>query len=170
MYIYTVGHRNHTPDEFLDLLTKAEIEVLVDVRSNPNSRWAPFANRDSLKDILRSAQIEYIYLGDVLGGHPPDPDSYDPQTGKVDYRKVQEKEYFKDGIKRILGGLAKYRVCIMCAEEDPTFCHRNLLVATSLRQEGAKVFHIRGDGRIQTDEELWKEKVGVPANQYQLPL
>jgi len=66
--------------------------------------------------------------------------------------------------------LKKYRVCIMCAEEDPTLCHRNLLVAESLRQEGITVFHIRGDGRVQTDEELWKEKIGVPANQYQFLL
>jgi uncharacterized protein (DUF488 family) len=170
MHIYTIGHSNHTQEEFLNLLAEAKIEVLVDVRTNPNSRWATFANRDSLKEILKSAQIHYIYLGDLLGGHPSDPDSYDTQTGRVDYQIIQAKEYFRRGIKRILGGLKRYRVCIMCAEEDPTSCHRNLLVAESLRQEGVRVFHIRGDGRIQTDEELWKEKIGVAANQYQLPL
>jgi len=106
----------------------------------------------------------------MLGGRPSDSDSYDQQTGKADYQAIREKEYFRSGIKRILGGLRRYRVCIMCAEEDPTSCHRNLLVAESLRQAGVIVFHIRGDGRIQTDEELWKEKVGVAANQYQLPL
>ena len=170
MQIYTIGHSNHTREVFLNLLTEAKIEVLVDVRSNPNSRWAPFANRDNLKGILESVQIHYIYLGDVLGGHPSDPDSYDYQTGKADYQTIQEKEYFRRGIKRLLGGLKRYRVCIMCAEEDPTYCHRNLLVAESLRQEGILVFHIRGDGRIQADEELWKEKVGVATNQYTLPL
>lgn len=170
MQIYTIGHSNHTKEKFLSLLTEAKIEVLVDVRSNPNSRWAAFANRDSLKDILESLQIHYIYLGDMLGGRPSDSDSYDYQTGKADYQAIQEKEYFRRGIKRILVGLKRYRVCIMCAEEDPTSCHRNLLVAESLRQAGVLVFHIRGDGRIQTDEELWKEKIGVAANQYQLPL
>jgi uncharacterized protein (DUF488 family) len=170
MHIYTIGHSNHTQEEFLNLLAEAKIEVIVDVRTNPNSRWATFANKDSLKEILKSVQIHYIYLGDVLGGYPSDPDSYDTQTGKVDYQIIQAKEYFKRGIKRILGGLKRYRVCIMCAEEDPTSCHRNLLVAESLRQEGVLVFHIRGDGRIQSDEELWKEKIGVAANQYQLPL
>jgi uncharacterized protein (DUF488 family) len=170
MEIYTIGHSNHTQDQFLNLLTDAKIEVLADVRSNPNSRWAPFANRDSLKEILESTRIQYIYLGDVLGGRPSDSDSYDYQTGKADYRAIQEKEYFRHGISRLLEGMKRYRVCIMCAEEDPTSCHRNLLVAESLRQAGVKVFHIRGDGRIQTDEELWKERVGVAPNQYQLPL
>lgn len=170
MQIYTIGHSNHTQEEFVNLLTAAKIEALVDVRSTPNSRWAPFANRDSLKEILESVQIHYIYLGDVLGGHPSDPDSYEHQTGKVDYQVIRAKESFQGGIKRILGELKRYRVCIMCAEEDPISCHRNLLVAGSLRQAGVLVFHIRGDGRIQTDEELWKEKIGVAANQYRLPL
>ena len=167
MQIYTIGHSSHTKERFLDLLIGANIEVLVDVRSNPNSRWATFANRDSLKEILESARIRYIYLGNMLGGRPSDSDSYDQQTGKVDYQAIREKEYFRRGIKRILGGLRRYRVCIMCAEEDPTSCHRNLLVAESLRQAGVIVFHIRGDGHIQTDEDLWKEKVGVASNQYQ---
>ena len=170
MQIYTIGHSNHTQEKFLSLLAEAKIEVLVDVRSNPNSRWAAFANKESLKEILESAKIQYIYLGDMLGGRPSDSDSYDYQTGKANYQAIQEKEYFRRGIKRILGGLKRYRVCIMCAEEDPTSCHRNLLVAESLRQAGVRVFHIRGDGRIQPDEGLWKEKVGVAANQYQLPL
>jgi len=170
MNIYTIGHSNHTEEEFLNLLAKAKIEVLVDVRSNPNSRWASFANKESLKEILRLVQIQYICLGDLLGGHPSDPGSYDPQTGKVDYRTIQGKEYFKRGIRQVLVESENHRVCIMCAEEDPASCHRNLLVAESLRQEGITVLHIRGDGRIQTDEEVWKERVGVPSNQLALPL
>ena len=107
MQLYTIGHSNHTKEKFLSLLTEAKIEVLVDVRSNPNSRWAAFANRDSLKDILESVQIHYIYLGDMLGGRPSDSDSYDYQTGKADYQAIQEKEYFRRGIKRILIGLKR---------------------------------------------------------------
>jgi len=59
---------------------------------------------------------------------------------------------------------------MMCAEEDPSFCHRNLLVGEGLRRRGIQILHIRGNGQIQTDEELWKEKTGVGANQLQLPL
>jgi uncharacterized protein (DUF488 family) len=58
----------------------------------------------------------------------------------------------------------------MCAEEDPSFCHRDLLVGEGLRREGVKILHIRGTGQIQTDEELWKEKSRVGTNQLSLPL
>jgi hypothetical protein len=170
MQIYTIGHSNHTQGHFLDLLTGAGVQVLVDVRSNPNSRWATFANGDNLKEILESVLIRYIYLGDALGGRPSDSDSYDDETHKADYQAIRKKEYFRHGIKRLLAVLGGYRVCIMCAEEDPTSCHRNLLIAEDLRQAGVEVFHIRGDGRIQTDEELWKERVGVAVNQRPLPL
>ena len=109
MQIYTIGHSNHTKEQFLNLVTNARIQVLIDVRSNPNSRWATFANRDNLKETLESARIRYIYLGDVLGGRPSDSDSCDYQTGKVDYQSIREKEYFKRGINRLLDGLKRYR-------------------------------------------------------------
>jgi uncharacterized protein (DUF488 family) len=170
MQIYTIGHSNHAKDKFLSLLVDARIQFLVDVRSNPNSKWATFANRDNLKSILEAVRIQYLYLGDKLGGRPLDPESYDYKTGKADYQRIQQKEYFRQGINRLLDELKKNRACIMCAEEDPTLCHRNLLVAENLRQANVKILHIRGDGRIQTDEELWKEHVGVASNQFQFPL
>jgi len=168
--VYTIGHSNHLPDTFIRLLTEAKIEVLVDVRSNPGSPWASYANPHNLKQILKAAGIQYLYLGDVLGGRPSDPDCYNSQTGKADYQSMQNKESFQRGLSRLLEGLKKHRICVMCAEEDPSSCHRNLLVGESLRREGVQILHIRGTGQIQTDEDLWKDKVGVGINQLSLPL
>jgi len=168
--VYTIGHSNHSPDTFARLLTEAKIEVLVDVRSNPGSPWTSYANPHDLKHILKAAGIQYLYLGDVLGGRPNDPSCYNPQTGKVDYQSIQNKESFQRGLGRLLKGLKKYRICVMCAEEDPSSCHRNLLVGESLRREGVQILHIRGTGQIQTDEELCKDKTGVGVNQLSLPL
>ena len=168
--VYTIGHSNHSPETFVQLLTEARIEVLVDVRSNPGSPWVSYANPHDLKWILKAKDIQYLYLGDVLGGRTSDSDCYNPQTGKVDYQAMRNKESFQQGLNRLLEDLRKYRICIMCAEEDPSSCHRNLLVGEGLRQRGVQILHIRGTGRIQTDEELWKEKAGVGADQLQLPL
>jgi len=168
--VYTIGHSNHLPEAFVRLLTEAKIEVLVDVRSNPGSPWTSYANPHDLKHILKAADIQYLYLGDVLGGRPNDPSCYNPQTGKVDYQSIQNKESFQRGLNQLLEGLKKYHICIMCAEEDPSSCHRNLLVGEGLRREGIQVLHIRGTGQIQTDEELWKEKAGVGVDQLRLPL
>ena len=168
--IYTIGHSNHSPETFVELLTKAKIEVLVDVRSNPGSPWALYTNPRDLKQILKAAGIQYLYLGDALGGRSNDPDCYNPQTGKPDYKAMQNKALFKQGLSRLLEGLKRYRICVMCAEEDPSSCHRNLLIGESLRRKGIQILHIRGTGQIQTDEDLWKDKAGVTANQLSLPL
>lgn len=168
--IYTIGHSNHSPETFVQLLTQAKIEVLMDIRSNPRSPWVSYAKPYDLKQILKAAGIRYLYLGDILGGRPSDPDCYNLQTGKADYQAMQNKESFQGGINRLLEGLRKYRICVMCAEEDPSSCHRNLLVGEGLRRKGTQILHIRGNGQIQTDEELWKEKTGVGVNQLSLPL
>lgn len=168
--IYTVGHSNHSAETFVKLLTQAKIEVLVDVRSSPGSPWVSYANPHDLKQILKAAGIQYLYLGDVLGGRPSDSDYYNSQTGKTDYQSMQNKEQFQRGINQLLVGLKKRRICVMCAEEDPSSCHRNLLVGESLRREGVQILHIRGNGQIQTDEELWKDEAGVGVNQLSLPL
>ena len=168
--VYTIGHSNHSRETFIWLLTEVKIELLVDVRSNPSSPWASYANPHDLKQILKAAGIQYLYLGDVLGGRPSDPDCYNQQTGKADYQSMQNKGSFQRGLSQLLKGLKKYRICVMCAEEDPSSCHRNLLVGESLRREGVQILHIRGTGKIQTDEELWKEKARVDAGQLSLPL
>jgi len=168
--IYTIGHSNHLPETFVRLLTQAEIEVLVDIRSNPGSQWASYANPRDLERILGAAGIQYIYLGNMLGGHPNDPECYKPQTGKADYKAMQNKESFKQGINKLLEEMKTYRICVMCAEENPSSCHRNLLVSESLRREDVRILHIRGTGQIQTDEELWKENAGVGKNQLPLPI
>lgn len=165
MQIFTIGHSNQTPEIFLKLLLDARIEVLVDVRSVPSSKWVTFANKENLKPLIESANIKYIYLGDLLGGRPQDTDLVDRQNGKADYELIRKKEYYQHGIVQLTRLLEQHRVCIMCAEEDPNHCHRNLLVAESLRQNGVKILHIRGNGQVQTDEELWKAKIGIANNQ-----
>lgn len=168
--IYTIGHSNHSSETFVRLLIAAKIEVLVDVRSSPGSPWAKYANPHDLERILKISGIQYLYLGDMLGGRPSDPSCYNAQTGKANYDVIRNTLPFKQGISRLLEGIKKYRICLMCAEEDPSSCHRNLLIGESLRRECVQILHIRGTGQIQTDEELWKEKIGVEANQLSLPL
>jgi uncharacterized protein (DUF488 family) len=167
--IYTIGHSDHSPEVFLDLLVQTGIEVLVDVRSNPSSRWVPHANPQDLKRSLKPAGIQYIYMGDALGGRPESLENDVPESAKAKYEAIRKTQAFQQGLERLLISLTKHRTCIMCAEEDPSECHRNLLVGEGLRLMGVRILHIRGSGAVQTDEELRKERLGVPPNQLELP-
>ena len=55
--IFTIGHSNHTWDSFAPLLKQHRIQVLVDVRTNPASRFASFANK---RRCCQSAKVGQI--------------------------------------------------------------------------------------------------------------
>jgi len=61
--VYTIGHGNLELPEFLRLLKKYDIEVLVDVRSVPLSKYVPQYNVKNIREELKKAGIEYIFRG-----------------------------------------------------------------------------------------------------------
>jgi uncharacterized protein (DUF488 family) len=157
--LFTIGHSNHSQEAFLDLLRMHSIDVLVDVRSQPYSRYAKHFNAEPIRQGVTGAGIRYMAMGKQLGGRPDDAAFYD-QEGHVLYRLVAASPVFLDGIERLEKGIAQYRVAIMCSEEDPAVCHRHLLVGRVMAGRGVDVCHIRGDGRLQSDAELAVETGG----------
>jgi len=157
MTIWTIGHSNHPLDTFLDLLATHRIEVLVDVRSSPYSRYASHFNKGAIEGALLRRTIKYLFLGDCLGGRAEGEQFYDEQ-GHVLYDRVADSPAFRGGIDRLLQGAAKFRIALMCGEEDPAECHRRLLVGRVLAGRGVEVTHIRGDGRLQSETQLADEE------------
>jgi len=168
-YIFTIGHSNHTMETFLRMLKQYDIEVMVDVRSQPHSKNVPHFDLHILKATLTRSRIKYLYLGKELGGRPDGDEFYDPD-GHVLYFRLAKSELFLKGIYRLEKGLQKYRVAIMCSEEDPTSCHRRLLIGRVLAEKGFSLNHIRGDGRLQMEEDLTKQESHCPQNEGQLGL
>jgi len=70
------------------------------------------------------------------------------------YSRVARSRSFLDGLERLTKGMRKYRIAMMCSEEDPSVCHRHLLVGRVLVERGIVLNHIRGDGRIETQAEV----------------
>ena len=155
--IYTIGHSNHRWERFAELLTGRGIELLVDTRSRPASRYAPFANARVLPGLLEDAGIDYRFMGDALGGKPADPSMYDG-NGKPDYRRMRAQDDFQEGISQLAGMASRQRVAILCSEEDPTKCHRRLLLGPALEERGVKSLHIRADGSLDSASALGGKK------------
>jgi uncharacterized protein (DUF488 family) len=155
--VWTIGHSNQSLEAFFGLLDQQRIEVVVDVRSSPYSGYTTQFNREPLQAALQNRGTKYLYLGDVLGGRPEGAEFYDDQQ-HVQYDLLARSPAFQQGIQRLVGGLVAYRVALLCGEEDPTECHRRLLLGRVLTDRGVRVLHIRGDGRTQSEEELAAEE------------
>ncbi len=155
--LFSIGHSNHPLDTFLKLLGQQGIEVLVDARSHPYSRFAPHFDTGPLKSTVNGVGIKYLFLGKELGGRPEGGEFYDAE-GHVLYSRVAESPLFLEGVARLEAGVTKYRVALLCSEEDPSHCHRRLLVGRVLAARGIVLDHIRGEGRVQTEAELQAEE------------
>jgi uncharacterized protein (DUF488 family) len=148
--VFTIGHSRHAADHFLALLHAHEIDRLVDVRSQPRSKWAPHFDTEALERLLDARGVDYVYLGRQLGGRPDDRAFY-RQDGTVDYARRAAAPDFEAGIRRLVELARDRRTAILCAEEDPSRCHRRLLVAPALMRIGAAVVHVRGDGCLEPE-------------------
>jgi Domain of unknown function DUF488 len=146
--LFSVGHSNHSWERFVGLLRGAGVTAVADVRSSPHSGRFPHYSRPVLERGLRAEGIAYVFLGDSLGGRPTVPDLFHPD-GLVDYERVRRSPAFRDGLERLLTGAERYRVAMLCAEEDPLDCHRGLMVAPELMGRGVVCRHLRGDGSVE---------------------
>jgi len=156
MKVWTIGHSRHEFGEFAKLLEQNSIEVVVDVRTIPSSKMAPQFNEIALRKALEERNLEYIFMGKELGGRPDGAHMYD-EKGHVLYNKLAESDLFNAGIERLLNGISKYRVAIMCSEGKPEGCHRHLLISRVLQESNVEVFHILTDGSLIAYQELAKE-------------
>lgn len=162
--IFSIGHSNIPVETLLDLLESAQIEVVADVRTVPHSRYVPQFNAEPLGAKLAERRIRYLPFGRQLGGRPDGDEFYD-EEGHVRYDRLAESAEFRAGIERVLAGGRKYRIALLCSEEDPARCHRHLLIGRVLTAEGADLRHIRANGRIQSDVELDTAAEDDPAQQ-----
>jgi len=145
LLIRTIGHSNHAVDRFIGLLGGQGVTLLVDVRSQPASRHVPQYNRPALAAALAAAGIDYLWLGEALGGRPRDPAVYRPD-GRPDYMLCAARPAFIVGIGTLLQAAGRQPAAIMCAERNPRHCHRTHLVTPALLARGAEVCHILADG------------------------
>jgi uncharacterized protein (DUF488 family) len=150
------------------LLQQHAVDAVIDIRSNPHSQYSPQYNQASLKTALESAGIRYAHLGDDLGGRPKGGEFYDP-VGNVLYSKVAAADFFIRGIQRLELGARRFRKpAILCSEESPSKCHRRLLVTPVLMERGTLVSHIRGDGSLQSEEQLRHDEEAETSAQMKL--
>ncbi|WP_291530396.1 DUF488 family protein [Bacteroides sp. UBA939] len=155
--IYSTGHGNKSFDVFIKELYSFNIEYLLDIRSKPFSKWNPQFNQALLKVELEKCGIQYVFVGDSLGGLPDDRSCYD-SNGKILYDVIKRKDFFIQGLNRLITANEKeIRLAIMCSESKPEECHRSKLIGEELRINNISLNHIILENRIKSQETVMSE-------------
>ncbi len=151
--LYSIGHGNKKIAEFEQELLSFGITYLLDIRTKPYSKWNPDFNQDRLQTLLNQVHIKYVYMGNVLGGMPQDTSCY--TDGHIDYAKMSEKDFFTQGLKRlIIAGQKSIKLAVMCSESDPAMCHRSKLIGQELLKNHIVMNHIVGINKKKNQYEV----------------
>jgi len=138
--IFTLGTGTRTWEEFIHLLRVHQIEMVIDVRSFPTSKFAHF-KRQSMNPSLGEAGFGYSYLGKELGGYRKE--GYEAYTQTLSYLV---------GMELLERMSSRCRSAILCAERLPRRCHRRF-IGRSLQERGWEVIHIIDEKRV------WKDRL-----------
>lgn len=157
--VLTIGHSTHTIEAFVALLKRHHVTALADVRSAPFSRFNPQFNKDDLERSLKAHGIKYVFLGRELGARSDDPACY--EGGRVQYARLAATDLFRSGIERVVRGSEEHCIALMCAEKEPLECHRTLLVARALVEQGIHVFHVLSDGKLEAHADSMERLLDV---------
>jgi uncharacterized protein (DUF488 family) len=132
--LYSIGHSSLPAEVFLACLERFGISLLVDVRRYPRSRRHPQFDRAALASLLAGKSIDYLHLGEDLGGF---------REGA--YEDHMRTESFRRGLA-VLRENAHRTLAFLCAEKNPWECHRRF-IAEELSRAGLDVRHIV-DGQL----------------------
>ena len=153
--VYTVGHSTRTISEFVELLNKGRVELVVDIRHVPRSRTNPQFNLDILPESLAAWQIGHTQISELGGLRgksktvPPEVNGFWLNQSFHNYADYALSSQFHLGLSRLLELSERRRCAIMCSEAVWWRCHRRI-VADYLLNAGRKVFHLMGSARVET--------------------
>jgi len=156
--IWTVGHSNRSAFELVGILATNKIAAVADVRRYPVSRRFPQHARARLEASLAQAGIEYVFLGQELGGRL-EPSIPIERSRNGALREPAFRAYADAlGSPEVQAGLARLealarekRTAFLCAEKDWHGCHRRI-VSDALTARGWRVEHLTGPAARELHE------------------
>lgn len=134
--LWTIGHGLRDATQLKLELDANQVEELWDVRSRPASRRVKGVAKQDFERVFAG---RYRWKGYALGGI---------KTPEITRRRPA-------GMTGLVRALRAGRsIAVMCAEESPERCHRELEIASEVRQimgEQVEIRHIRAGGSWRND-------------------
>jgi len=136
--VYTLGTAQRKSYDFTRILYKYGIQVLFDIRANPETPEEHFC-RGPLEQLCSTNGINYVYLGNELGH-------------ALSGRQPAAAEWLKNETVQQRIALIAQKVplrvcCILCTELTPERCHRRL-IGEQLARQGIEVVHLLSENSV----------------------
>jgi len=151
--LFTFGHGTLEQHELAQLIKRAKLERVVDVRTIPKSRKHPWVWSDRMAVwVPGEAHAEYLWERDLGGFRTPQPTSHHTALRNPSFRgyaDYMETERFLSALTTLVDSLASRSVAIMCSETLWWRCHRRLISDAAVLLHGVEVKHLSPNARTQ---------------------
>lgn len=151
--LYTFGHGTLTQDEIVQLVQRAGLQRVVDVRTVPKSRTHPWVWGDRMALwVPEQSGATYVWERDLGGFRTPQPTSHHTALRNASFRgyaDYMETERFLSALSRLVDSLGAQKTAIMCSETLWWRCHRRLIADAAVLLHGIDVQHLSANGRTQ---------------------
>jgi uncharacterized protein (DUF488 family) len=141
--IATVGYEGRTADELVELVSRAGVSLLVDVRLTPISR-KPGLSKNRLADALRQVGVDYWHLP-VLGNPRDNRDAFrrSEDSAYARFRSLMDGADARAALDLIAERTEHESIALLCFERDSATCHRSLVIqALQERDQGLAARHL----------------------------
>ncbi|PJE97894.1 DNA repair protein [Streptomyces carminius] len=149
--LLTFGHSTAGRVPLAELLRRAGLAAVVDVRTAPGSRRDPDLARQRLARWLPEEGIAYRWEPRLGGFRRPAPDSPDTVWRNASFRGYAahtRTPQFVAAMDELLARAARERTAVMCSEAVWWRCHRRLIADFAVLARGVPALHLMHDGRL----------------------
>lgn len=127
--LFTIGFTQKTAEQFFTLLESNGVDVVVDTRLRPNSQLSGFAKQQDLPYFLKHMlNCDYRHLpsmapsAEILDRYRQDKDW---ATYEEHFKALLDERKLINTLDQTWWGV--HRVCLLCSEHKPDYCHRRLV-------------------------------------------
>ena len=125
--LYTVGYTRKPAEQFFDVLKRARVQRVIDVRLNRTSQLAGFAKARDLAYFLQTicgaeyrAVPQFAPTREMLNAYRA---TGDWNTYETEFQALIAQRQ----IETVVNPVDLHRACLLCAEASPEKCHRRLV-------------------------------------------
>lgn len=139
----TIGYEGASLKDFVDTLLANKIDILVDIRDRAQSRRPGFS-KTALSEAVNASGVGYVHvkaLGDPKEGRDAARAGLIEEFKRI-FHQVLETNAAQAALVDVETLALSKKICLMCYERDPRYCHRKIVAEKLETTLGYKPVHL----------------------------